>query len=296
MTARTAGFFAAALGALASCIVAASAPPPIADTKQAIEERLSRLNPDDPMAYFELAEEIAYESPDPQGLDLARRLFVLASELDRARNPQAPLAASACLALAELSTSADERRWLLAIARSLRERSDPASSAAGPEPPALDVASPAAALAEALDRWRAGDHRRAQGLLERPDVADLLNQHGSVLTGGAPGIMNEFRPTLACRECRNQRIVRSDHDPAHPMRLCYTCGGNPGPRLTDQILVEHLRLESMLLSGAQRSWAAQLVVDRGEPLRDADPGELAPWFNIDPRKSIWLNGEWVSPG
>ena len=44
-----------------------------------LEARLLALRPSDPLAYFELAEEVSYEMPFDQGQRLARRLFVLRS-------------------------------------------------------------------------------------------------------------------------------------------------------------------------------------------------------------------------
>jgi len=66
---------------------------------QPLTARLEALTPSDPRAYFELGEEVADAADNQASLDLARRLFVLALHLDRARNGQR-ISAGACRALA----------------------------------------------------------------------------------------------------------------------------------------------------------------------------------------------------
>lgn len=65
-------------------------------------ERLAGLAPDQPEAYFDLAEELAAESASPAARALARRLFVLAFTTDSARpGPRVgELGPSVCIALA----------------------------------------------------------------------------------------------------------------------------------------------------------------------------------------------------
>jgi hypothetical protein len=96
---------------------------------------------------------------------------------------------------------------------------------------------------------------------------------------------------LICSECKNRRFIKSQQG----VRLCPTCGGKPGPKLSQQELLYQLRLESSLLHGVQRSWIAQTVVDGGAPLRDLDPDELAATYRIDPARTRWRNGAWESP-
>jgi hypothetical protein len=52
-------------------------------------------------------------------------------------------------------------------------------------------------------------------------------------------------------------------------------------------------MESLLLQGSQRSWAAQLSVDHGAPLLDPDPDAVADTFNIDPTLVLYRDGQWT---
>ncbi|MEC9372463.1 MAG: hypothetical protein VYC34_01410, partial [Planctomycetota bacterium] len=89
-------------------------------------DRLESLTPSRPIDYFELAEEIAFEADNPEDERLASTLYVLSFELDRRRAGAETLGRSVCLALAQLSKSEEERRWLLAMSKSLDRRDAPA--------------------------------------------------------------------------------------------------------------------------------------------------------------------------
>ncbi|MBX3358781.1 MAG: hypothetical protein KF745_10155 [Phycisphaeraceae bacterium] len=270
--------------------------------------RLAALSPDDPMPYFLLGEEVLSESlgrrsePNQAGLSLARRLFILSYSLDqRLPKPrQARLGPSACLALAASVTDDAQRRWLWALARSMdpaiakadRSQGDPAVDAVR-EDVALD-------LCTALGFMRAGEGRRAEAVLRRPGVSELLDRYDAMISpmeirGGADLVRRLIAQWPSCPECKNRRVVNRPGDPNGRPVLCLNCGGNPGPRFSDDELLAQLRLESALLSGIQRSWAAQVVVDRGAPLRDLGPAELAPAFGVDPALCIFRDGQWTAP-
>lgn len=261
-----------------------------------LRERLANLDPQAPMAYYELAEEVAYEQPDD--IDLARTLYVLSFELARRTDPQTPLGPSVCLALADLSTSALERRWLRSLAQSMTG----GGGALLPIATSDEDINPgvALALAQALGDFHAGEYRKAIDAIDRdPRVREAFERETGSLPGGANRIEDELRSEPQCRRCRNRRIVRSGigSDPNSVM-LCPICGGNPGPDLTDAELIDLLRIESTLLGGTSSTWSAQFILDRGRPLRDIDPEELAPWFEVDPQATQWdaTTLSWVRPG
>jgi hypothetical protein len=258
-----------------------------------LDARLGALAPSEPMDYFRLAEEVAYESPTPEGAALARRLYLLAYLLDEERGGPLALGSSVCLALADLAPSEEERQWLLALARVLDD-----GDATLNWPVAEAIAPPERDqsfwLATALGEYRAGRYRQASDLFDDPDLLAMLHRYEALLPGGANAILTELRASQpVCRECRNRRVVRSETDPQGESRLCYTCQGDPGPRLPASELVRHLRLETLLLRGAQRSWSAQLVVDSAEPLRAVDPEELPAWFGVDASRPLYRDGRWV---
>jgi len=271
-----------AIGALAQ-------EPAATDVPREIAARLEGLRPEQPLDYFLLAEELAYDDPDPAREELVRRLFVLAFELDR-RQGGTRLGPAACLALADLSPRVDDRRWLRAVAAALQGEVGAGSVEAD------EVSETTAlALAEALGRFRAGEYRTAQALLERSDVSRLLRRYEEALEKGVDWILLELATEPVCRECGNRRIVTADLDPNQAHRLCYTCEGTPGPDLTDEQLVEQLRLEALLLKGGTNSWSAQALAGGGAPLRDVDPAEIAAWFGVDAMQSIWRDGAWIAP-
>lgn len=281
----------------------AVAPSPTASAPVAsTAARLSALEPRSPWAYFELGEEIAAEAADPATKSLARTLFVLAYETAKHSSPEqrsqaagADIRISVCLALATISSSESEQRWLLAIASSLGwNGTQAASGASAGQSPVVDPA--ALELATALGLIRIGDGRRAARLLDKPEVSRLLDQSERLLspaglTGGAARVRRLMAEWPICTECKNRRFVKSQEG----VRICPTCAGKPGPKLPQQELLYQLRLESSLLHGVQRSWVAQTVVDGGAPLRDLDPDELAATYRVDPARTLWRNGSWVAP-
>jgi hypothetical protein len=280
---------------------ATPAPQPAAPNRSA---QLAALDPRNPWGYFLLGEMIAAEASDAQSKQVARTLFVLAYETskkagaDALKSGDAPAGAdiriSVALALASIADSDSERRWLHAIASSLGWNNPDGPGPIGTaqsapiDPAGLDLAS-------AIGLIRIAEGRRAAKLLEKPEVAATLDRSERLLspaglTGGASRIRRLMAEWPICAECKNRRFIKS----AQGVRLCPTCGGKPGPKITQQELLYQLRLESSLLHGVQRSWVAQTIVDGGEPLRDLDPDELAATYRVDPARTVWRGGAWVT--
>lgn len=284
--------------------LAQEVPPPIPN----LDARLSALDPSDPEPYFLLAEEVASEMPDRDGQDLARTLYVLAFEIDRHRVGEGAgeggegggkhaLSRSVCLALADMVRLERDRRWLMALAQSVGHRDNepdwnPSGSAVASDQTAFLVA-------ELLGDVRAGDGIAARKLLDQPAVAAMLREYERLLApsgeAGAASRIERYANEWPCPECHNRRIVPSRHTTPVRQRLCYYCNGNPGPTLTRPEFIAHLRFESRMLNGIQRSWAAQIATDLGAPLRELDPDELAPTLGVDPTKTLWRDGQWVAP-
>ncbi|MFN0132940.1 MAG: hypothetical protein ACKVW3_10510 [Phycisphaerales bacterium] len=260
--------------------------------------RLERLSPDNPEAYLLAAEDIADGALEPERLALAKHLYVLAFELDRARGRPGPIAASAVVGLADplLEPIAARRQWLLAIAGGispLYAATDWNLSAEGV--PSDELAYRAATL---LGRIRAGDGRDAKKLRDDPQVAGLLRRYeraiGTTGMTGALSRLDKYIQAWPCKECHNERFVIRVSDRGPEVRLCPTCNGNPGPTLSDDEFIGQLRFEDSLLSGIHDSWAAQTTVDQAAPLRDPDPEAVAPAYGIDPAMVLFRKGKWVS--
>ncbi len=261
-------------------------------------DRLAALTPDDPAEYFALAEEMAALAEDADRRDrellaTARRLFVLAFELGRAREDSG-LSASACIGLAALATDERERRWLRALAAAMDPRhGTPDWSRVDPGAPSPRIALRAA---ETIGHVRAGNGRTALALLDDPSVLAALSRYDRLLhpfgaRGGLFDLQREAR-LWPCPECRNTRLSR---DARGGGALCGTCKGDPGPEMTPDRYVAHLRTEFALLNAEHATWSSQLATDGGTPLRDPDPEELASAMRIDPSRTVFHDGRWVRP-
>lgn len=268
---------------------------PLPTTVPGLAERLAALNPQNPQAYFLLAEELAAEAgSDRPSRDLARSLFVLSFELYRARNQpgDGELARSATLGLASLTRIEPERRWLAAIGDQVAPPGDRAGSASARLPAAVPEVV-AFHLATAMGLARSGEGRRAEQYLAREGVRELLAANQVTITGdpaaGQP-VLKWIADWPACPTCKNRRVVTR----ANESELCPYCDGNPGPKLSDSELLKQFRAESLLLRGVYRSWSAQILADDGEPLRDPNPADLAVSFGVDPRGTLWRKGSWVA--
>lgn len=268
-----------------------------------LNQRLKALTPADPNAYFLLAEEVASEARTRSARQLARHLYILSMHLDASSKQPTNLSTSACLGLSALARNDRERHWLAASARVLdtaRRSDDPAKSK-----PRLSILQPtdqtAYDLATALGFARYGDGRRAEQLLNRPDVALLLQTYEGVLNaegqvGAAQTMAGWIREWPTCPECKNRRVLSRTDGPGTPVRvrLCSTCSGMPGPQLSTDDLIAMLRTESALLRGIHRFWSSQYLVDLGTPLRDPTSASIAQTYRVDPALSVWRDGKWAA--
>jgi hypothetical protein len=211
------------------------------------EQRLEALSPADPMAYFELAEEIADAAADESQLALAGHLFGVAGALDPQR-----LGRSACLAIADLEPNEYAKRRMLALGALLDRRAGGLVEQPGG---ALDIhPEDALAVSEAISHYRKGDGARALKLLLRPGAMDLLEAWGAVAFRGG-----------AARFVEDCRLYR----------------GSRKPTLTDQDLVTMLRFEAALLAGNNRSWSGDLLLTQGRPLIEVDPDRIEEALGAD---------------
>lgn len=265
------------------------------------ERRLEALSPTDPAGYFLLAEEIAGEARGVEDTRLAQHLYVLALVLDQKRgspDPKAafPIAASACLGLADLDLSKDRKRWLYALAGRLDSRY--AQRRWDGEPSADQPGEAALLLSEAIGLTLSGDGSLARQRLDDPRVRALLEQTRDLLDrpGGHASSAAFQREALVwpCPECANARSVPDRALGGQSQRFCSTCRGNPGPVISHEALVDYLRYQSLLLRGTQKSWSATLAVGLGRPLLDPEPSEVAPALGVDPARVHYRGGRWLT--
>lgn len=289
------------LGALAGVARAQDAAEPgaagAAELPAWLTERLRALEPSDPGAYFRLGEEVLALAGSKEEEELARELFGLAFELDRVDGAPTWIAPSSCLALASMARLESDERWL----RALANRIDPryAAPAWRSAEASRGVSSAAMATAEAVGEARAGNGIQARTLLDKPGVRETLLRYGRLLgfssASGALWQVEKWATEWPCRECGNQRVVfRPDTEPPS-YRECYTCRGDPGPRLSREQLIAQLRFESRLLAGISRSWGAQLALDMGAPLREPTVEELGAVLEVSAERPYWRGGWVASP-
>mgnify|MGYP006272674869 CR=1 FL=1 len=272
----------------------AQADRPFADAwpGERIEERLRALNPDDALAHFRLAEDIAAIAETDNELRLVQQLFAVAGIIDRAQPEPVGLTRSVALALADLAP-APERLWLLAMARSLDDTSQP-DHASTPSNANTPSDEPAARLAQALARARAGEGLRMRAALRPVETEDELRRAGLPETEirETLSILEQVQQTPRCPVCNNARIVHRDDLSPVPSRnagddrpthnLCERCGGHPGPPLDADATAALVRAEARLLSAEARSWGGQIAIDNAQPVRTLDPDALAPAFGLTP--------------
>lgn len=280
--------------------------PPAAAEPSDFSARLARLNPEDPAAYFTLAEDIA-DSAGEQGtsarrgaaLSIARRLFVLSAHLASRRptDDNLLLRHGAYLALASLAENADERRWLLAVASTV----EPAHDGVRWEPAPRALAADAGTydLAVALGRYRSGEFRRVRDTLRRhPDAEELLVRAGVAPARAAALVSlletDTARAPLACTRCKGDRVLRSFAEGGFNAEICPQCSGNPAPvpPLSAGAFAEQLRIESALLGASPASWSAQAGVVGLAPLRDIDPQAVAAHYAVDTNTPVYRDGSW----
>jgi hypothetical protein len=250
-----------------------------------LASRLAALGPGRPMAYFELAEEVGAEAMDERGRGLARRLYVLAHELDRGLGP------SVYLALAALADSEEDRRWLLALAG----RAEGIGAARAGEANAASRLL----LAEAIGRARAGESHEVKELLAKEGVRRLVEGAGSAGRRVLP-ILERAQAAGLCVGCRGRRTVRTALPQAEGEReevltLCSVCRGNPGPGLSAEEFARTLAVEADLVGAEAEQWGAQAWLDGGAPVREADPDSVAARFGVEPGEVYWIAAESGDP-
>jgi hypothetical protein len=277
---------------LAFVLLAGLSPAPGPD--EALSARIQALEPSRPEAYFLLAEEVADIADDAATVALVQSLYAMAFELYRAAGDN-PRAASCAMGLAGVERLERSRRWLQAVAGTLDRRYALPDWAV----PATASISDEAALkaATVLGLARSGEGRDARRLYDQPAIADVLRRYeraiGNTGETGALSRLAKYMDQWPCPQCGNQRFVMKLGDKGPEPRLCPTCRGNPGPRMSEEEYLSQLRFEAALLNGIQRSWAAQITVDLGAPLRDPDPAEIGPIYGADTSRPYYRGGKWV---
>jgi len=233
---------------------------PPEDVRKRMNDRLEALHPDDPMAYFELAEEIADIAESRDGYALARHLFGLAGALAPDR-----IGRSACLALADLESDPQEKQRLMALSSLLDERAG-GGALYVPDRAATAPSQTARTIVNAFSYFRRGEGTKTRALVDDEHVLRALDEHAQLIPGGVDRFLHDAR--------------------------LYRDGTRPD--LQDAELRQMLYLELALLTGENRQWSTELALTNGEPLIEVDPNQLARTFGIDPDRPLYRDGRWVA--
>jgi hypothetical protein len=283
---------AGALFAVAALGARQSAQPPGVD----LEQRLAGLSPDEPLEYFLLAEEVAYEAQSRAETDLAIRLFLLATHLDAEDGVTTSLARSSCIALRDLTT--DEQLHRLLAGLEAYYANAPVEQVLQAAHTPYEVGPPGTqddidTALETLSEYRLGQGRSAAARFRQPDVQRVLKPYESAI-GGLDELITWGARHPACRQCDNQRVIMPgprNREVIEP-RLCPTCEGVPGPNLSDERLDDQLRLELALRQNKYESWSTQLALQGGTPLAPIDLSAVAELLDVDLARTTWRDGAW----
>lgn len=297
----------AALALLLGCVLwAAGGQTPYEGTARELDwaERLARLSPDQPDAYFTLAE----EAMDRGLLDEAARLFVLSAHL----SPDA-LGSSSCLALAEVERRrgrGDFSRILTGMARmygpSMNESPlDLGLSIHADQQTLSDVP---ARITACLGFYRRGEGARALNALELdPAVEAVIARYERTLRSVLAEVINWCRNHPRCEVCHNEVVQKcpachGGADPGHctvcddrDFILCPSCGGRPGPLLSADRERTLLQIEVALMAGTGATWSQQLTLDVAQPRSVLDPSQVPAFYGIDPDECVYRDGHWSAP-
>jgi hypothetical protein len=234
-----------------------------------------------------LGEEVLDQADNPDARRLAIDLLVRAFDLARAADASSPIAASACLALADTASTRSERERLRSLAGALAP--DPGASGRA----ALHAESPEYLASVAMGLARSGHGFQARAILRKPDTLQTLRSIDGLLTrmgvpGGADAYEREAR-RWPCLECGNRGVTRRRDG---NFRECGNCAGTPGPEWSSLQTLASLRGELWLLRDDQQSWSLQSLLDDGRPAELVDPGLVARMFRVDSSRPYWRSGGW----
>ena len=220
-----------------------------------LERRLERLDPNDPQAYFELAEDLAEGVRGRPDVAVARRLFGLAGRLDPEK-----YAASAALALASLESDSSEATKLRAAATLL-----PGGS---------------------------GMNTVRRGGRVDPEMALSISTAFGAFSSGRP---SPLRRLLADRSVRRILESWDDVLPGGVDWLQAAADDRPGSRtlaLKERLLMIHLELS--LLERGHPDWSTLLAIEGDPPLLEVDSSRLEKMLLDEERlRPLRRDGRWV---
>jgi len=228
--------------------------------------RLSQLSPDKPKAYREYAEELVEKKTDPEAVETAKRLFMIAAHLDPEGQGR-----SALLGMTPLMDSPQGVKQLRAIAYLI----DPAHDAALLEGQKQEATTGAALdeslreeVTEVLRMLRQGERADARQQLQREEIRTAMRQGTSKITPDECLALIQGQ----CPGCEQGKIP---------------------PYMLQKLVAAELELNtSQSADQVQPQWGFFLDGNFQKPLPVLS---LSQAIGFDPRKSVYRDGKWVEP-
>ena len=225
-------------------------------------QRLSALDPSQPAAYREYAEELAEKRRDPEARDAARRLYVIV-----AARGDAALQKSAWLGLISLARTPDEERKFRAAAFLRDPQHDAAlltRPAAAHAPAAAVDSPPPGELLAAVRLIRQGRGNEAKALLDLPHVRRAAAQLAEIID-------------LAELAAAASAGALSDQQLAQLLRAELSLEGAGGPASQPNI---------------QAGWNESIKSGKLAPVPSLDLEHLT---EIDSAECVFRDGKWQRP-
>ncbi len=228
--------------------------------------RLGQLSPDNPKAYREYAEELVEKTTDPEAVETAKRLFMIAAHLAPEKEGR-----SALLGMTPLMKDPQHVKQLRALAYLI----DPSHDASLLEGKQQDAAAGAALeesereeVVKVLRMLRHGDRADARQQLQREEIQAGLRQGTS---------------KISLDECL--ALVQGN---------CPGCEqGKIPPYMLQKLVAAELELNSTQTTNeVQPQWGFFLDGSFQKPLPVLS---LAKAIGLDPRKCVYRDGAWVEP-
>jgi hypothetical protein len=282
--------------------------------------RLEKLSQEKPAAYIDYGRELAQVKADPEAMDLALRLYLIAAFLDPPN-----LAERALVSMSELAAQPGDAHKYLAMAYLLDSKGDPkllqsiTTKPARPAVPEVKVAAKALArFQKALERYRSGDGTNAKADANEKGVAEFFARAGldqrNFLQACDDLACTKCKKTgtVTCSACNGKGRINDPMNPFGGLIVCTTCNGkgkqkcpscdgtgsNPVP---DDYLRAVLRAEV---------WAVDQIITM-PPIAKKSPGSWnralndhqtkVPVLTLDaitgynPRECVFRNGKWTAP-
>lgn len=279
-------------------------------------DRLGKLSKDKPKAYRDYANELADKTSDPEAMELAMRLNLIAAYLDPAN-----LGKGCMLSMVALTPRPADARKFRAMAFLLDPKNDPALlkvEAAKFAPPSKTSLKALTEFQKAMKYYRDGDIKRAASVASDKGVAEYFGKAGltdqkSFLQACSDTKCAKCKAgKMTCPNCKGKKVVSDAGDMGVPQpctvcnglgtQMCSSCDGKGQSPPSEDYLRSVLRAEIWALEhivpseptpkkGAAGGWSSAV----SNPQSSIPLLTLENITEFDPRKCVYRKGTWELP-